>query len=132
VVLLYSRSLNEETLGIMAVALVSLLVSPVSWHRYWVWLVPITIYAVSLAVRYQSALLGVSVALPFLVVVLRVNEWFMPMLPYNALDLHWAPLVTSSMCTVATVVLLFGLLAFALQRARARVTSERLPAAAVG
>lgn len=132
VVLLYSHALGEETLGIAAVALVSLLVSPVSWHHYWVWLVPVAVYVAGLAVRYRSALLGAAVGLALLVVALRVNEWFMPMPPYNALDLPGAPLVSSSMCTVSTVVLLLGLLVFALQQARARVTSERLPAPEAG
>jgi alpha-1,2-mannosyltransferase len=114
----HSIVLGEETLGITGVAVLALLVSPVSWHHYWVWLVPIIVYVVHLAMKYRSPLLWACITLPVLVVALRVNEWFMPMPPYNALELHGAPLVTSSMCTIATIALLFGLLAFATIRAR--------------
>ena len=43
-VIWFSAKNGEDNMGVTAIALTGLLISPVSWHAVWVWIVPISIF----------------------------------------------------------------------------------------
>jgi alpha-1,2-mannosyltransferase len=109
----YSIDLGEENLGIAAIALAGLLMSPVSWHHLWVWIIPIAIFTVDLAVREHSILLWSCAVVPVVVIALRMGEWFITD-PYHldSLALYGLQLFMSNIVNYTSLLLLFGFLAY--------------------
>jgi alpha-1,2-mannosyltransferase len=109
----YSIDLGEENLGIAAIALAGLLMSPVSWHHLWVWIIPIAIFTVDLAVRERSILLWSCAVVPVVVIALRMGEWFITD-PYHldSLALYGLQLFMSNIVNYTSLLLLFGFLAY--------------------
>jgi alpha-1,2-mannosyltransferase len=58
---------GDEAAGVIACALTALLVSPLSWHEHWVWVVPVLVWLIDLARRVQSWAPILAPALPCLV-----------------------------------------------------------------
>lgn len=108
----WAYQLGEQRLGLVAIALAVLLVSPVSWHHYWVWSIPVAIYLADIAHRRHSRFLFACAAVPVAVIALRINEWVIPEPPYDPLALDLLPLVTTSIVTHVTILLLTAVCAY--------------------
>jgi alpha-1,2-mannosyltransferase len=63
---------GAEVAGILATAITGLLVSPLSWHEHWVWIVPVIVWATAVAIRLSATApilapaLPVAITFPFL------------------------------------------------------------------
>lgn len=121
----YAVKLDEESLGIAAIAIAGLLISPVSWHHLWVWIIPITIFLVSIAYHRRSKLLWVCSIVPIVVIALRMGEWFI-IDPYHldSLSLYGIQLVMSNIVNYTSVLLLVGLLAYLILEMQASETTK--------
>jgi alpha-1,2-mannosyltransferase len=66
------HQLGDPVAGMLAAAITGLLVSPLSWHEHWVWIVPIVIWSIAAAARLSarwpilSPALPIAVTFPFL------------------------------------------------------------------
>jgi alpha-1,2-mannosyltransferase len=62
-----ARRGGDEVAGIIACALTALLISPLSWHEHWVWVVPVLVWLVDLGRRIHLVAPIVAGALPCVV-----------------------------------------------------------------
>lgn len=118
-----SHRIGEDRLGLVAVVLAMVLVSPVAWHHYWVWLVPMSIYLGDVARRRSSPVLLACAIIPIAVLALRISVWVVPAPPYDPLTLDTLPMITTSICTFVAMAVLVTLAAWtvlASRRARDR------------
>jgi alpha-1,2-mannosyltransferase len=125
-----AHRIGEDRLGLVAVALAILLISPVSWHHYWVWIIPVAIFLGDAARRRSSVFLWLCAVVPVAVIALRVNEWVIPEPPYDPLLLDPLPLFTTSIVTYTTILLLAAVCAYTLVHRDDR--AERTAEPAVG
>jgi alpha-1,2-mannosyltransferase len=107
-----AHRIGEDGLGAVAVTLAMVLVSPVAWHHYWVWLVPMSILVGDAAWRRGSRLLWVCAVVPIAVLALRISVWVIPDPPYDPLTLDVVPVITTSICTYVAMLVLAGLCAW--------------------
>jgi alpha-1,2-mannosyltransferase len=115
--------LGERGATAAVTATAGLLVSPVSHHHYWVWLVPNTVALAELAVRRRSPLVAAAAAAPLAVVLTGTDVRAIPRRsavedPMIALEPGRNVRVNS--LTLATLVQLGGVAWHLLRRARRR------------
>jgi alpha-1,2-mannosyltransferase len=96
---------GDESLAMIATAVVGLLVSTVSWESQWVWIVPLLLYAVDLVWRTHSV--SGAVALAFLTVAFscRPYIWWIP-IGADMTKLHGMKLLYASWYVMFTVLAL--------------------------
>ncbi|MGW7515309.1 glycosyltransferase 87 family protein [Streptomyces sp. NPDC054796] len=117
--------LGEEDIGIAVIALAAVLFSPVSWHHYWVWTIPVTIIICGVAARWRSAFLWISAGVATAVIAARVNMWFLPDPPFDAMKLSAFEAFTTSIVTYVGVCLVVALFATVCLRHRSGLTQDR-------
>ncbi len=110
-VIWFSAKNGEDNMGVTAIALTGLLISPVSWHALWVWIVPISIFTAYAAYCNRSIFLWVCAVVPFSIVAFRMDKWFIPD-PWHTRPLYGIQLVTSNIVTFASVLLIICLLLY--------------------
>lgn len=103
-VIWFASKRGEDHMGITAIALTGLLVSPVSWHSLWVWIVPITIFTAGAAYRNHSKFLWACALIPLVIIALRMDKWFIPD-PWTTFSFYGVQLITSNIVTFASILL---------------------------
>jgi alpha-1,2-mannosyltransferase len=71
-----ARKRHNELLGVVLCAFTGLLVSPFSWSHHWVWIAPLLVYLIYIALETKSVFAWFSV-----VIVCIVFGWFSPFIP---------------------------------------------------
>ncbi|WP_378262751.1 glycosyltransferase 87 family protein [Amycolatopsis pigmentata] len=128
-IILLGKHDNPDHLGVSACALTMLLVEPVSWHHYWVWIIPVTIHLAVVAYRSRNRVLLSCTAISFVIIAIRVNRWFVPPYDgYDALHLSEVQLLGIDIVTFSTILLLASIFGYAVQRSRPSGSSQRSPA----
>ncbi|HEV2778235.1 MAG TPA: glycosyltransferase 87 family protein [Actinophytocola sp.] len=108
---------GERTWAVLACGLTSVLVSPVSWEHYWVWVLPIMIMLGAQAVRHRSVFPAVLVVLLAAAFGPRWLHWFAPV--DAAIELRLNPLqqLAAAVFPLAGLILLL-VLAITVRRRR--------------
>ncbi|WP_262283816.1 glycosyltransferase 87 family protein [Micromonospora sp. MA102] len=132
---------GEEAMGMVVVGLTTLLVSPVSWSHYWIWIGPMAVVLVDVVrrshgtARVLAGVVAVAAILPFLMWPgpARTGEIIPRGLIWKAGYLHGLAQRLAVDAYVPTVLVLFALAALWLlyqwRRAGQAVTpAERVPA----
>src|SRR5436305_1052245 len=106
---------GEELLGILTCALTGLLVSPISWSHHWVWIVPLIVFVIHLAVAKQATFGGLAVGLIVLFSAWLSIIWQVPYRDNR--EFHWYGLQhLAGELYVVVGIFLLALLAFIVLR----------------
>ncbi|MFI7672065.1 glycosyltransferase 87 family protein [Actinophytocola sp. NPDC049390] len=119
-----AHRIGEDGVGLAAVVLAMVLVSPVAWHHYWVWLLPVSIHVGDVARRRRSTVLWACAVVPVAVLALRISVWVIPDPPYDPLTLDPLPMITTSICTFVAMAVLAALCAWAVAARRERIPAD--------